>query len=187
MYKLPSDYDKHISTRVDKTLGYVYFIDKEHPLSDKCGKVYYHRHVYSVKTNQWIQRTLQVHHIDENRANNDPSNLEACSRRQHQRKHSISRGHQVKKVATCKGCNKRFISTSNRIIFCSVSCSSSYYNSNLNNRITKEELELIIWSKPTVAIAKEFGCSDVAIGKLCKRLGVLKPPRGYWMIKNRKT
>ena len=29
-------------------------------------------------------------------------------------------------------------------------------------------------------VAKELGISDVAVGKLCARLQVPKPPRGYW-------
>jgi len=33
---------------------------------------------------------------------------------------------------------------------------------------------------PTVKLAKEFGVSDVAIAKMCKRLDVPKPPLGYW-------
>lgn len=38
----------------------------------------------------------------------------------------------------------------------------------------------MVWEKPTSDIAKELGLSDVAIGKLCTRLQVPKPPRGYW-------
>ena len=32
----------------------------------------------------------------------------------------------------------------------------------------------------TVQVAKLLGVSDVAVAKRCKRLGVEKPPRGYW-------
>lgn len=46
--------------------------------------------------------------------------------------------------------------------------------------ITREELFALVWEKPTQEIAKEIGISDVAIGKLCTRLQVPKPPRGYW-------
>lgn len=47
-------------------------------------------------------------------------------------------------------------------------------------RISREELFALVWEKPTQEVAEELGVSDVAIGKLCTRLQVPKPPRGYW-------
>lgn len=44
----------------------------------------------------------------------------------------------------------------------------------------KEELEKIIWEIPTIQLAKKLGVSDVAIAKQCKKLNIVKPPRGYW-------
>lgn len=46
--------------------------------------------------------------------------------------------------------------------------------------LTQEELAQLIWSKPTQELAREFGLSDVAIAKRCKRWGIPKPPRGFW-------
>lgn len=46
--------------------------------------------------------------------------------------------------------------------------------------ISREDLFALVWEKPTVEVAKELGVSDVAVAKLCKRLQVPKPPRGYW-------
>jgi hypothetical protein len=43
-----------------------------------------------------------------------------------------------------------------------------------------DELRVTVWSEPVTAIAESFGVSDKAIEKRCKRLGVVKPPRGYW-------
>jgi len=45
---------------------------------------------------------------------------------------------------------------------------------------TKDELEKLLWEKPTTQIAKDFGVSDNAIAKWAKNLGINKPPRGYW-------
>lgn len=45
---------------------------------------------------------------------------------------------------------------------------------------TKEELEKLVWEKPTMILAKELNVTDSAIGKRCKKLGINKPPRGYW-------
>lgn len=46
-------------------------------------------------------------------------------------------------------------------------------------KISREELFAMVWEMPTREGAKELGVSDVAIGKLCARLQVPKPPRGY--------
>ncbi|WP_293002571.1 site-specific integrase [Nevskia sp.] len=42
-------------------------------------------------------------------------------------------------------------------------------------------LKLLISSKPIAEVAKEFGVSDVAVHKACKRLGVEKQRRGFWL------
>ncbi len=46
--------------------------------------------------------------------------------------------------------------------------------------LTREELYELVWSKPKTALAKEFGLSDVALGKICASARVPVPPRGYW-------
>lgn len=45
---------------------------------------------------------------------------------------------------------------------------------------SKEELEKLVWEKPTTYIAKSLGVSDSAIVKWCKVYKIKKPPRGYW-------
>lgn len=49
-----------------------------------------------------------------------------------------------------------------------------------SDEITREELFAALWEKPTSQIARELGISDVALGKLCRKHQVPKPPRGYW-------
>ena len=46
---------------------------------------------------------------------------------------------------------------------------------------SKEELEKLLWEKPTTSIAKDLGVSDKAVEKHVKKLGLAKPPRGYWI------
>ena len=46
--------------------------------------------------------------------------------------------------------------------------------------LDEEELLKLIWSKPNTLLAKEFGISDVAISKKCKKLGIEKLLRGFW-------
>lgn len=48
------------------------------------------------------------------------------------------------------------------------------------DNITREDLERLVWSKPTIELAKDFGVSNVAIAKRCKKLGVIKPEPGFW-------
>ncbi len=46
--------------------------------------------------------------------------------------------------------------------------------------MSREELFALVWERPTREIAIELGVSDVAVGKLCEKMQVPKPPRGYW-------
>lgn len=48
------------------------------------------------------------------------------------------------------------------------------------NYPSDEELSQLVWTKPLQHLAKDFGISDVALGKYCKSRGIDKPPRGYW-------
>lgn len=50
----------------------------------------------------------------------------------------------------------------------------------MRRELSREELFALVWERPTSEVAKELGVSDVALAKLCKRLQVPKPPRGYW-------
>ena len=45
---------------------------------------------------------------------------------------------------------------------------------------TREQFYEKVWSSPATKIAKELGCSDVMIGKICKSYDVPKPYLGYW-------
>ncbi len=48
------------------------------------------------------------------------------------------------------------------------------------DRLTREQLYEKVWSAPTTQVAAEFGISDVALAKRCKKLNVPKPSLGYW-------
>lgn len=47
-------------------------------------------------------------------------------------------------------------------------------------KLTREQLYERVWTTPLVQLVQEFGITDVAISKTCKRLNVPTPPRGYW-------
>jgi hypothetical protein len=42
--------------------------------------------------------------------------------------------------------------------------------------LTRNELYEKIWHTPTIKLARDFGLSDVALGKVCKKHFVPKPP-----------
>jgi hypothetical protein len=46
--------------------------------------------------------------------------------------------------------------------------------------LSREDLYELTWSKPLSELAKDFGISDVALAKRCRRLGIPVPGRGYW-------
>jgi hypothetical protein len=47
-------------------------------------------------------------------------------------------------------------------------------------KLSREDLYELAWSKPLAQLAKDFGISDVALAKRCRRLGIPLPGRGYW-------
>jgi len=176
----PKEYTKQIECKVDKNLGYVYFLDKEHPLSCKgVGKVYYHRHVISIGMRKWVDSSYHVHHKDGNKINNDIDNLELISPKMHAIKHALEKGGKLH-LKNCLRCNKRFKGVKESSEYCSFYCRTESSNKQLSSKIDKFLLSRLVYLEPTTHISKRFGCSDVAIGKLCKKYNITKPPRGYW-------
>lgn len=49
--------------------------------------------------------------------------------------------------------------------------------------VTREELYRQVWEKPMVKLSAEYGISDNGLAKICDRLQVPYPPRGYWAKK----
>jgi hypothetical protein len=47
--------------------------------------------------------------------------------------------------------------------------------------LERKELYKQVWKKPMCRLAPEYGISDVALKKICKKLNVPTPPRGYWV------
>jgi hypothetical protein len=51
------------------------------------------------------------------------------------------------------------------------------------SRYDREDLYEKVWSAPMTTVAKEFGVSDVALAKTCRKLHIPVPGRGYWAKK----
>jgi hypothetical protein len=185
MFERPSDYNKEIKTKLHKILGYLYFTDRDHPLA--CGKdgfVYYHRHIASTIQNKWIGREDVVHHRDENKTNNDLSNLEVMSASEH------CLAHKTLEFKQCPVCGCSFLGKNKR---CSKACSVISRTRSSSPRDASTEIELGKFSWPTIEeanklisempmteIAKKLGCSDCGFKKFCKRNNITLRPPGYW-------
>lgn len=50
--------------------------------------------------------------------------------------------------------------------------------------LTRQQMYAAVWSKPMQILAKDFGVSDVALAKACRRTNIPVPPRGYWAKKD---
>jgi hypothetical protein len=50
-------------------------------------------------------------------------------------------------------------------------------------RVTREELYEMVWQRPMIRLAEEFGITGNGLAKVCDRLDVPYPPRGYWAKK----
>jgi len=78
----------------------------------------------------------------------------------------------------CESCNGTYETPLLLSRYCSMDCSR--IGSRRVARPPKEELEILVWERPTSKLAQEFGVSDVAVRKWCTQYGIEKPPRGYW-------
>ena len=48
------------------------------------------------------------------------------------------------------------------------------------HRLDRRALYELVWSTPMAQLADQYAISDVGLAKLCKRLNVPRPGRGYW-------
>ena len=50
----------------------------------------------------------------------------------------------------------------------------------MEQQISRKELYDLVWSKPLLQLAKEFGLSDNGLRKICKKYDIPLPKMGYW-------
>jgi hypothetical protein len=53
----------------------------------------------------------------------------------------------------------------------------------LAERYNREEIYEAIWAEPIQHVAKRYNISDVGLAKVCRKLNIPRPGRGYWAIK----
>lgn len=162
-------YNKEITIK-GLNLGYEYFIDYDHPLATgNSGRVLLHRHIASIKEGRWLGTTEHVHHIDEDRRNNAPTNLAILSIEEHNHVHN------PKTLLVCKTCSTKYTTSNNNTIYCSTSCMG--IDKVKDKTLTKELLDTLIPTHSWVALGSMFGYSDNGIKKRAKSLGCSIPIR----------
>ena len=50
----------------------------------------------------------------------------------------------------------------------------------MKRQFTRTEFYDLVWSRPMTHLAKEFGLSDVALHKICRKHDIPNPPAGWW-------
>jgi hypothetical protein len=53
----------------------------------------------------------------------------------------------------------------------------------LASRYDREKVYGEIWAEPIQHVAKRYKLSDVGLAKVCRKLDIPRPGRGYWAIK----
>ena len=48
------------------------------------------------------------------------------------------------------------------------------------HKLKKRELLELVWSKPMTALASDFGLSPNGLAKICDRVDIERPPKGFW-------
>jgi len=125
----------------------------------------------------WMGEKISLHldHINGDRNDNQIENLRILC----PNCHSQTPTHSGKdKRAKCRDCFK--IITSHQQQRCQACANKLLVKRPMKFDISKSELEKLVWEKPTEQIGRDFGVSGNAVAKRCKKLGVDKPPRGYW-------
>jgi hypothetical protein len=131
---------------------------------------------------------LEIDHIDGIWANNVKSNLRFLCPNCHSQMPTSSNTKYI--TVPCTRCGKEFLSKQNRkgqvrTEFCSVLCRNSNRpkcrpEARKGAWPLPDELRKLVWASPVSQVAKDIGVSGVAVGRMCRRLGIKPPPRGYW-------
>lgn len=135
----------------------------DHPDAMSNGCVLEHRLIAEEKLGRRLSKNEIVHHIDEDKSNNHPDNLEVLtSRSEHAKLHKPA-----KPKIECKICKTK---TSNKA-YCSPKCYR--IGSRKTEWPTKEILEKELSKTSFCALGRKYGVSDNAIRKWAKAYNLI--------------
>lgn len=147
--------------------GYKLLYASAHPASGRDGTIFEHRWVMEQKLGRFLERAEIVHHLDDNRLNNEIDNLVVMLQSEHVRLHSQRRGVAVV-IMRCPRCDMHFLilqtvfnheqkrAGSGKLFFCGRRCSSHARDFKgettsfvvVQLRITQEEF--LLWKSQAV-------------------------------------
>ncbi len=137
-----------IIERVVSKGDYNYAVVKNHPRAIRYGYVLEHIIVAENMLKRILEKDEIVHHIDGNKKNNNPENLEVMNKKDHNSLHGKMVGKNYVELK-CPECDKVFLRARNKTFlvrktkynasFCSQSCSGSFsYRANKLNKMTDQ-------------------------------------------------
>lgn len=169
--------------------GYIEIYIPQHPNARANGTMLEHRLVAEEKLGRYLKPEETVHHLDENRTNNNPDNLIVFrTTADHTRFHKIGIMEEMddgtyicpvqeSEIKKCKYCGSYYIYDrfNKRNKYCSWECYLKNKDYNFkknveNNKIpTKETLNFLIHNVSFVKIGEMYHVSDNAVRKWCKK------------------
>lgn len=146
------------------------------------GRIREHRLVAAEMLGRSLMEHETVHHRDEVKSNNDPSNLVVFrSNADHMRYHNSGIMIDMGDGTHTSPDNGPFVCGCGKLMTRHAQVCLECHKKDKASKIpSKAELEKAVWQTPTTKLAVEYGVSDVAVAKWCKKYGIKKPPRGYW-------
>ena len=153
-----------------KINGYVAVFHPENPGCFKCKKhfgwMYEHRYVAEQKIGRHLKVDEEVHHIDHNRMNNSPENLEVLTSFEHRKLHGVEYSKMRKRCKVCGG----VLSSNRRSVCqrCRIEMSNSKYP---NDEVFQKELMQFSLSE----LGRRYGVSGTAIRKRARTRNLVIP------------
>jgi len=118
---------------IEKTVkkgDYIYAVVRDHPRASKFGYVLEHRIVMENKLGRLLDKNEVVHHLNEDKKDNRPENLEVLSNSDHARKHQEPKGRMFSELK-CPECDSIFHRPTNQtggraFLACSPRCRGKF-------------------------------------------------------------
>lgn len=187
--------------------GYIEIYMPEHPYARSNGTILEHRLIAEKKLGRYLKTGEVVHHLDENKTNNNPDNLIVFrTLADHSRFHKIGIMKEMDdgtyicpipehNIVKCKCCGEYFISNNNtntNDVFCSMKCVQQYREIIIKEKISngtmpsKEQLDILIHTISFVKIAEMYNVSDNTVRKWCKKYNLPYKHKDLHVKKKRK-